>query len=452
MPSPKGGKPVEPGLIARVAGLFRRSGSAAAESPDRDPFHPGSPPEIETQYPARIWDYPARYNTSIRRPRDSRTTFDELRALADNCDVLRTVIETRKDQMCRLSWDIRLRGDHAAKDASLDSLRMEFLKPDGQNSWSTWLRMLLEEMFVTDTVTIYPRRTLGNQILGFELLDGTTIEPVIDDRGGKPRSGTAFQQIVKGIPYANFRSDELIYEPRNRRVHKVYGFSHVEQILMTVNIALRRSIHQLAYYSEGNIPEAFMGVPPEWTPDAIVQFQTYWDELISGDSARRRHMKFLPGDIARNFVQVRENPMKDEFDEWIARVICYAFAIPPTQFTRQMNRATAETSNVTSLEEGIEPTKLYVKDLLDTCVALRGRPDAEFVFRYESTLDRHKQAQIHDTYVKAGIISPNEARREIGLGPRPGGDEFAEVNKPEPAASRKAPIRKNASDPANSTS
>ena len=42
---------------------------------------------------------------------------------------------------------------------------------------------------------------------------------------------------------------------------------------MTVNIALRRQLWQLDYFSEGSIPDALIGVPTSWTPDQIKQFQ-----------------------------------------------------------------------------------------------------------------------------------------------------------------------------------
>jgi phage portal protein BeeE len=64
-------------------------------------------------------------------------------------------------------------------------------------------------------------------------------------------------------------ADELLYAPRNVRAHKAYGYSPVEQVQMSVNIALRRQIYQLQYYTEGNIPEALIGVPDNWNPDQI---------------------------------------------------------------------------------------------------------------------------------------------------------------------------------------
>jgi hypothetical protein len=42
------------------------------------------------------------------------------------------------------------------------------------------------------------------------------------------------------VPAADFVADELLYLPRNLRSHRLYGFSPVEQIALTINIALRR--------------------------------------------------------------------------------------------------------------------------------------------------------------------------------------------------------------------
>jgi hypothetical protein len=45
----------------------------------------------------------------------------------------------------------------------------------------------------------------------------------------------------------------------------------VQQVLMTVNIALRRQVWQLDYYSEGSVPDALIGVPNSWTQRACPQ-------------------------------------------------------------------------------------------------------------------------------------------------------------------------------------
>jgi hypothetical protein len=49
-------------------------------------------------------------------------------------------------------------------------------------------------------------------------------------------------QLLKGLPAVNYSARDIIYRPRNVRAHKVYGYSPVQQVLMTVNIAGMRRI------------------------------------------------------------------------------------------------------------------------------------------------------------------------------------------------------------------
>ena len=193
---------------------------------------------------------------------------------------------------------------------------------------------------------------------------------------------------------------------------------------MTVNIALRRQISQLQYYTEGNVPEALIGVPESWNPDQIRQFQAYWDSLLEGNTAERRHAKFVPGGVAKTFVPTREPALKDPFDEWLARVVCFAFSVSPQPFIAQINRATAETAQDTATAEGLLPLMNWVKQLADHVILTEfAAPDLEFAWADDKAADPQIAAAIATDYVKCGIKSVNEARGELGLAPVPGGDK-----------------------------
>ena len=58
------------------------------------------------------------------------------------------------------------------------------------------------------------------------------------------------------MPAADFSADELLYLPRNVRAHKLYGMSPVEQIALTINVALRREATTLEYYRASSAPNA----------------------------------------------------------------------------------------------------------------------------------------------------------------------------------------------------
>ena len=119
--------------------------------------------------------------------------------------------------------------------------------------------------------------------------------------------------MLHGVPAADFSADELLYLPRNMRSHWLYGFSPVEQIALTINIALRREQATLDYYNTGSIPDSFATLPKDWTVDQIRQFQDYLDALMSGARARRRMIKFMPAEF--KLTETRQPPLKDMYDE-----------------------------------------------------------------------------------------------------------------------------------------
>ncbi|HWE72481.1 MAG TPA: phage portal protein [Stellaceae bacterium] len=407
--------------FVRSAGYVLTGNAPADWFGPQQPLPPQAPPDVA----GRQFDYPFGFNLAVTPRSQERTGFDELRGLADSYDLLRSVIETRKDQMERLTWRIRPRAlvqTGSTSDPRLSALTQFFHCPDRRHGWASWLRMLLEDLLVIDAPTLYKRRTRGGALYALELLDGATIKRLIDDWGRAPLP-PAYQQILKGVPAVDYAADELIYAPRNPRVHKAYGFSPVEQVQMSVNIALRRQIYQLQYYTEGNVPEALIGVPENWNPDQIRQFQAYWDGLNAGDTAERRHAKFVPGGVAKTFVPVREPAMKDAFDEWLARIVCYAFSVPPSAFTSQVNRATAESAQDVALSEGLAPLQLWVKHLIDRVIAEDfGASDLEFAWDQDKDTDPAQTASIASDYVRSGIKSINEIRAELGLPPVAGGE------------------------------
>ncbi len=295
-----------------------------------------------------------------------------------------------------------------------------FARPDRRHSFADWLRMLLEEMLVIDAATLYPRYNRGGSLYSLDIIDGATIKPLIGEDGRAPEPpDPAYQQILKGIPAADFSAEELLYLPRNLRAHRLYGMSPVEQIALTVNIALRRDASTLDYYRAGSSPDAFATLPKEWTADQIRSFQDYFDALMSGNLARRRQTKFMPADF--KLIEARQPPLKDQYDEWLARIICYAFSVPVSPFVSQVNRATGETMRQQATQEGLVPLKAWVKNALDHVIReCMNEPGLEFVWVGDDAIDPLEQAQTLQILVGAGIKTREEARADLGLAPEAG--------------------------------
>ena len=467
MASPPGGTAIDMGTLARAAGKLAARTNAQNAAPKRlmapgtatkapspslglspvtgqpvtpkgegDPyenpfFGPGHPlpPSAQDDTHGRAFDFPTNFNTAIRPRAYDPVDFPTLRALADNYDLVRLAIETRKDQMGKLRWTIT-RKDDGTQDDTAKEIEDFLQEPDGEHDWLDWSRMLVEEVLVIDAPTVYIHPTVGGQPFALEIIDGGTIKRVLDERGRTPpppKPGvafdpaihTAYQQIIKGLPATDYHADELIYKPRNPRANKVYGYGPVEQIIMLVNIGLRRETHQLAFYTAGNIPEMLMGTPATWNPDQIAKYQKLWDQMLAGDIEARRQLRFVPGDV-KPLPLRPESSLFDMFDEWLARVVCYCFSLPPTAFVKQQNRATAESAQESALEEGLSPYMEWKVRFMNTLIRKAWKTtDYEFGWLDDLAVDPLEQAQIDHIYVTDGVRLPNEIRDDHGWEPLP---------------------------------
>ena len=388
------------------------------------PLPPLSP--MAPQVAGRQFDLRPGINLDLSPRAGEGIDFVQLRALADNYDMLRIVIEKRKEQLAAIDWEIlpRNRDQDPKGDSRIRQASDFFTYPDRINGFDQWARMLVEDMLVIDAATLYPRRTRGGDPYALEIIDGATIKVLVDDYGRRPAPpDPAYQQILHGLPAVNYTIDELIYLPRNPRSNRLYGLSPVAQIVITVNLGLRRQMHKLQYYTEGTVPDAFAGLPMGWSMGQIREFQDYFDALLSDNTAQRRKIRFVPETIAKAFVQTKSEALKDDYDEWLARIVCYCMQVSNQAFIKQTNRSTSETAQEQALNEGLEPLKIWLKSVVDRAIdKIFGWPDLEL--RWKETVDQDPQvaAQIADTNLRNGKITLNEARAQDGLPPIVGGD------------------------------
>lgn len=388
-------------------------------------FGPGN--AVASAAPGQDTERQFDYQTGINQfytPRGESTgvSFETLRGLADPAlggyDMMRLAIETRKDQMSAQKWCLRSldgKTDGGTKARTIEKL---LRKPDMVHTWLQWQRALMEDLLVIDAPTIYLAPSVGPFRIP-QYMDGATIKPLIQMDGRTPLPPSmAYQQVLKGVPGDSFDLNELIYMPRNVRSNRIYGMPPVEQVIMTVSIALRRQLSQMEYYTAGSVPDVVFGTPDTWDLKAVKLFQAYWDNLLSGNTAERRRARFVPG--ALKPLELKPGALKDEFDEWLARIICFCFSLSPQAFVKQMNRATAETAQQAALEEGLEPLKLWWKDVMDAVlVQCFDADDLEYAYADEEISDPAIKATVYSLATgKKAWIDANEARAAYGLSPK----------------------------------
>lgn len=404
-------------------------------------FPPQQPLQPIAQSPdqagiGRPWDYPVGYNTRVT-PRDAQISFATLKNLAVGYDVLAIMIGRVKDKIVSQQWSIgpkdQKQQKQFANDARIGELT-DFLEyPDKDHSFDDWSRMLLDQVIMYDAPAIWLQMDRGNRLYALQILDGALITPKIgaDGRIPTPDMGPAYQQVLHGLPAVDyikpmrvgmpppvnpedgFPFPELLYKPRNPRVDSLYGFGPVEQIITTVNIALRREAFLLQYYTDGSTPDLLLTVPPTWNPDQIKNFQLWWDSVLAGNLAGRRGAKFIPDGVKA--IDTKEKALTDETDQWLIRIMCFSLGLNPMPFIKQMNRGQEKTHHDEAAQEGLEPWLEWFANLINTVIALKfGYTDIVFRWKEDESTDEATRATIATAYVNAKIYHPDEIREKLG--------------------------------------
>ena len=399
---------------------------------------PGALP-AETEQPFDPARFQAPYGANLQlTPRTGfGTPFSTLRNLASASPEIFMCVQARKDQIAALHLDFAPRDKRAtagALEQKIAYARAFFARPDGVTPWATWAQQLVDEVLVIDALSIFKRRVRaagrgrvpGSDIYGYELIDGSTIKPLLDQRAMvPPPPAKAYRQVLLGVPSTDWTADELLYRPKNARTWSPYGMSPTEALFLVVTGALNRQLFNLSYYAEGNIPEALVGVPDTWQPKQIQQFNDYWNLLLKGDPKNRSGLRFVTKTMAESVHEFKSADFSTDWELWLLKVICACFGVTPSEvgFTDDVNRATAKSQGETSQRRGAKPMMLFIKGIIDELLATDlGLSELEVTFTGGEGEGALEQAKVDEIHIKTGIKSLDEIRARngdpvIGVGP-----------------------------------
>lgn len=430
------------------------------------PFAPGmpiipgaiNPVRPDGRPDPRRYEYQVAQNINITETR--LVPFKTLRAAADQIDIIRRCIEAMKNKMVGLDWDIVLTDDateKVAKETGLSALRAQqvakenftpeiarlraFWKhPDPSNGliFADWLNMALEDVLVLDAWAVWPQKTIGQDLHGLQILDGSTIKPLIDDRGMRPTPpNAAFQQILFGFPRSEFSapdetptadgvftSDELSYLVRNRRTMSVYGYSPVERALPIADIYLRRQQWLRAEYTDGVLPDLMLKSDANFgnNPDLLRAYENILNDNLGGQTEQRRKATLLPAGLDPVQFEGYGEKFKDTLDKWLVNSICGHFGVMPSEIginpESGLGGAGFQDGESTSSEViGLVPLSRWMGRMLShlSYVYLGMPRELEFKFMPSGRHDDTAMAQADDIRLKNGSLAINEARAKAGL-------------------------------------
>jgi SPP1 gp7 family putative phage head morphogenesis protein len=440
------------------------------------PFGPGMPLTPGAIDPARPdsgrpeprqYEFPVSWNLTGTSNR--HTNWRLLRDAADKISLFRRCIEIRKDHMIGLEWDVVISQgaiEAAAQSSGEDVGRADLEKklrdrlapeidraatfldtPDRGNGYQfdQWLSAMLEEVFVLDALAIYPRYTFGGELFSLEVLDGSTIKPLMNERGGRPLPPfPAYQQILYGFPRGEFTadvlddgvtvpdayaSDQLFYSRRVTRVWTPYGYSAVEQALDDGHTWLLRHGWMKSEYTEGTSVAGVYSIDSgsstgSWQPSQILAYEREYNALIRGSSFERHTARFLPPGVSKVDGSAGSDALaekyKPDYDLHLLKLTAMHFdtVLPELGFTESKGLGSE------GYHEGQEnvqnrkrrPIIQYIEGVITRLMRTHLGMPRELEFKFLGLDDENDPGadDVEDKRQRAAVVTLNERRDALG--------------------------------------
>lgn len=393
----------------------------------------------------RQWQYRVGWNFPSSPDTDRGIGADLLRTLADACDLVRRCIEIRKAELCGLDWDIVPCERQASKskqviadNADLIAQIKEFFKyPEGYYStddkgkwqrkgkvrYMPWLNALLEDYFVGDWLTIWPRVDMAGRCFSLERVAGENIKPLLDLDGRiPPHPMPAYQAYLYGVPRASFTAEEIIYAPRNLRNQTPYGYSLIEQALTKINMALRFDLWNTAAYTDGSIPTSLLEAPEGMSPDQIKEICDFINSNLAGLAAARQQLYPVPA--GTKIQGLKPFQFDEKFAMYLVEFICGLMDVSPEEVGFSPARSGlggagfSETQDTFHYRKSLRPTGLWIASILTEIIhRFFNAPFLEFHFLDLSDENLADKYNMNKTALMSGQKSLDEILEDMGADP-----------------------------------
>jgi len=459
-----------------LRGVLAAGGQVATPLPRLEPsvpFGPGIPlfpapinaldPQTGRAQP-RAFEYPATFN--LPGFGGGLIPWKVLRDAADLIPLFRRCIEIRKAEVATLDWDVTIsakaieraqrqdpgaaRSDiekamRARVDPHIGRLVDFWEQPDPRNGhdFIAWAGKLLEEYFVLDALAIYPRLRRNGELFGFEILDGTTIKPLLDCDGFRPMPPQpAYQQILYGFPRGEFTADgdpdpdtgvlpgayptdRLVYKVHNVRSWTPYGSSAVEQALYDGELYMRRMGWLKSEYTDGVMPAGWLlsgEGQAEWSPQELGQYERELNDYYAGNTIARQRYRILPWGMKPQDSADLNERYRPDYDLHLIKLVASHLdtTIAELGFTEAGGLGSTGWHEGQADVQDRKATQPTLRRLQALCTNLQRRflgapPELEFRILGLESEDENATDEVSDRRVKSGRQTLNEDRDRTGL-------------------------------------
>jgi len=250
---------------------------------------------------------------------------------------------------------------------------------------------------------------IGNKVVYFRNFGGTNPNPITQDP----------------------RPNEILHYKEYSPLNTFYGIPDIMSAISSLHGDQLASQYNIDYFSNKAVPRYVVTLKgAKLSPDAEDKMFRFLQTSLRGQSHRTLYIP-LPGDTENNKVEFNMQPIENgvqeaSFNEYRVRNrddILVAHQVPLSKIggSDSSSIASALAQDRTFKEQVARPAQANLAKMINKIV--KEKTDIlEYKFNELTLTDEIAQSQILERYVKTQVMTPNEARQDLGLPQRPDGD------------------------------
>ena len=233
------------------------------------------------------------------------------------------------------------------------------------------------------------------------------------------------------------RPNEIIHYKEYSPLNTFYGIPDIMSALSSLHGDQLASQYNIDYFGNKAVPRYVVTLKgAKLSADAEDKMFRFLQTSLRGQSHRTLYIP-LPGDTESNKVEFKMEPIENgvqeaSFNEYRVRNrddILVAHQVPLSKIGGgdASSIASALAQDRTFKEQVARPAQKNLEKMINKIV--REKTDIiEFKFNELTLTDEIAQSQIIERYIKTQVMTPNEARQQLGLPQRPDGDDPFEMS------------------------
>lgn len=302
-----------------------------------------------------------------------------------------------------------------------DNYRVIVKPNDYQNRiqfYETWILSKL----IRGNAYIFKQRDNRGNVVELHVLHPDRVLPLVSD------DGQVFYQLggdnLSGISEVGITvpASEIIHDRFNCFFHPLVGLSPLFASGLPAYMGLQIMENGSRHFKNGGRPSGILTIPEAITKEKALELSQQWESKYGGENYGKTAI--LGGDLKYQPLSMTavESQMVEQL-KLSAEMVCSTFHVPAYKI---LGNAPSY-NNIEALDQAyysqclqvlIESIELCLDENLDISEDKGTEFDLDGLLR----MDKKSQIETLGTGITKAIISPNEARRKLNMGPVAGGD------------------------------